>query len=87
LLYFWLITKTKIDFEVRFHRPFVGIATTPFVTEAMASNKTKVIWGMSSQMKYLLNIMLLVLDFETKLGEEIEISLNNLKVILEKPNV
>jgi uncharacterized protein YndB with AHSA1/START domain len=77
----------RIDIEVRFLRPFVGIANTPFITEAMASNKTKVIWGMSSQMKYPLNIMLLVLDFETKLGNDIEISLNNLKTILEKPNV
>lgn len=73
----------RIDIEVRFVRPFAGLATTPFVLESAGDNQTKVIWGMSSAMKYPMNIMLLFLNMEKMLGNDLEISLNNLKRILE----
>lgn len=74
----------KIDIEVRFLRPFSAIAYTPFITESVADNQTKVKWGMSSKMKYPLNIMLLFMNAEKMLGNDIQISLTNLKKILEK---
>ncbi len=73
----------RIDIEVRFVRPFAGLATTPFVLESAGDNKTKVVWGMTSAMKYPMNIMLLFLNMEKMLGNDLEISLNNLKRILE----
>lgn len=74
----------RLDIEVRFIKPFEGIAQTPFSTVAVAENQTKVIWGMSSAMKYPMNIVLLFMDMEKMLGKDLEISLSNLKNILER---
>lgn len=72
-----------IDVEVRFLRPFKGIAKTPFTIQALNENETRVIWGMSSKMAYPMNIMLLF-KIENILAKDLKESLNNLKVILEK---
>jgi uncharacterized protein YndB with AHSA1/START domain len=73
-----------LDVEVRFIRPFAGIARTPFTTEAVSANETKLKWGMSSAMKYPMNVMLLFMDMDKLLGKDLETSLGNLKGILEK---
>src|SRR4051812_45631453 len=54
----------RVDVEVRFIKPFEGIAQVPFTTTAISGNQTNVTWGMSSSMKYPMNIMLLVLNIE-----------------------
>lgn len=72
----------KIDIEVRFIRPFESIAKTPFTTEAISENQTKVKWGMTGGNPYPLNLMHLFMD--DVLGKDLEVSLTNLKTILEK---
>jgi hypothetical protein len=47
-------------------------------------NQTKLSWGMSSRMKYPMNIMLLFMNMDKLLGKDLELSLGNLKGILEK---
>ena len=79
-----IIDGKRIDIEVRFVRPFEGIASTPFTTEQKASNQTQLTWGMTSTMKYPMNVMLLFIDMDKALGKDLEISLSNLKGILEK---
>jgi uncharacterized protein YndB with AHSA1/START domain len=74
----------RLDLEVRFIRPFVAVAKTPFTTEAITPNQTKVSWSMISEMKYPMNAILLFTSAEKLLGPDMEQSLNNLKVILEK---
>jgi hypothetical protein len=74
----------KLDLEIRFIRPFAGLAQTSFTTTALSANKTKVTWGMSSSMKYPMNIMLLFMNMEKMLGKDLEISLLNMKNILEE---
>jgi len=74
----------RLDVEVRFIKPFEGIAYTPFTTETLQPDQTKVKWGMSSQLKYPMNIMMLFMNFDKILGKDIEASLFNLKGILEK---
>jgi hypothetical protein len=73
----------EIDIEVRFLRPFSSVARTPFTTEAVSPEQTRVKWGMSSKMKYPMNLMLLM-NLEKMLGNDIQRSLMNLKNILEK---
>ena len=73
----------KIDIEVRFIRPFAGVAYTPFYTEPISADQTKVIWGIKNIMKYPMNLMVLFMNMEKMLGADIEISLVNLKTILE----
>ena len=72
----------RLDIEVRFKKPFEGIATTPIETEAISENETKVKWGMNGKNKYPMNFMNLFMD--NMLGSDLETSLTNLKGILEK---
>lgn len=72
----------KLEVEVRFIRPFVSVAQTPFTTEAVSANQTKVKWGMRGANPYPLNLMNLFMS--GMLGKDLEISLINLKTILEK---
>ena len=74
----------RLNVEVRFVKPFEAIAQTPFVTEAVSANQTKLKWGMTSTMKYPMNGMLLFMNMDKLLGKDLEISLGNLKGILEK---
>lgn len=74
----------RLDIQVRFFRPFKGMANTPFTTEAIAPQQTKVTWGMDSKMKYPMNLFLLLGNVEKVLGDDIRTSLITLKGILEK---
>ena len=72
----------RLDIEVRFEKPFEGIATTPIETEEISENETKVKWRMNGKNKYPMNFMNLFMD--KMLGSDLETSLTNLKGILEK---
>lgn len=72
----------KVNLEVRFIRPFEGLAVTEMTTEAVSSTQTKVSWGMSGQSAYPMNLMNTVMD--GMLGADLEESLQTLKGILEK---
>lgn len=74
----------RMEVELRFVKPFEAVAQAPFTTESLDGNKTKLSWGMSSRMKYPMNIMLLFMDMDKLLGKDLELSLSNLKGILEK---
>ena len=84
------ITEGKrIDMEVRFKRPFKGIAVTRMETGSILNLNdvpecTKVKWAFGSQLNYPMNLVLLFMNMDKMLGKDIEISLSNLKVILEK---
>jgi len=72
----------RVDVEVRFEKPFEGIATAPIITEGLSENQTKVKWAMNGKSKYPLNFMNLFMD--NMLGKDLETSLTTLKSILEK---
>jgi uncharacterized protein YndB with AHSA1/START domain len=74
----------RLDVEIRFEKPFVAIAEAPFMTEPVGDNQTKLKWGMSSSMKYPMNIMLIFMNMDKLLGKDLETSLGSLKRILEK---
>jgi hypothetical protein len=76
----------RIDVEVRFIKPFQGIAKTPFTTKSLSENETLVTWGMTSTMKYPMNLMLLFMNMDKLLGRDLETSLLTLKKVLEKNN-
>src|SRR5882724_9178904 len=79
------ITEGKrLDIEVRFERPFKAISSTPFITESVSGNQTKVKWGLSSTMNYPMNIILAFMNMDKLLGKDVETSLGTLKNILEK---
>jgi hypothetical protein len=71
----------NIEMEIRFIRPFAGIAHAEMATESVSNDLTKTSWSTASQMKYPLNIML---PFIVKMLEkDMGASLTTLKNILE----
>jgi hypothetical protein len=77
------ITEGKsIDTEIRFVRPFAGLAYVNMSTVSIAENQTKVSWSNVSKMTYPMNIMVSMI--EKMLVKDMGISLANLKNILEK---
>lgn len=71
-----------IETEIRFIRPFPGISYAKMIIEPVSANQTKVKWSNASTMKYPLNIMLSLI--EKMLAKDMDTSLSNVKVILEK---
>ncbi len=76
-----LIDGKLVDIEVRFEKPFEGIAYTPITTEAVSSAQTKVTWGMQGKNKYPMNLMNVFVS--NMLGKDLERSLATLKNNLE----
>ncbi len=79
-----LMDSELVDVEVRFEKPMPATARTPVTLRSISAQQTNVHWGMNSSMKYPMNIMLVLFGLEKVLGKDLEISLNNLKNILEK---
>lgn len=74
----------RIDYALRFIKPFENKATTYMITEKISENQTRVKWGFSGKMKYPMNIMLLFMNMEKMVGNDFQTGLSNLKNILEK---
>ncbi len=73
----------KIDFELRFLKPFKSISQAYFVTETVSENKTRVKWGFKGKMNYPMNLMLLFMNMEKMIGRDFENGLAKLKSILD----
>jgi hypothetical protein len=79
------ITDNKrIDFVIRFIKPFAGIANAYMTVEPMSKNETIVNWGFDSKMKYPMNLLLLFMKMDKMIGNDLATGLLNLKNILEK---
>jgi hypothetical protein len=78
------LTNTRVDYEIRFEKPFKGISTAYIDTASIDTNKTKVTWVFSSDRNYLMCIMHLLLNLKKVLGNDLQTSLVNLKTLLEK---
>lgn len=74
----------RIDYELRFIKPFESTEKAYMITEALGDNQTNVKWGFSGRMDYPMNLMLLFMDFEEMIGNDFETGLNRLKGELEK---
>ena len=81
--------ESRIEMEVRFLRPFKGIAYSTMETASLNGsahhkNSTEVKWTFSSKLKYPVNIFLLITNIENAMGKDLDLSLSKLKSILEK---
>jgi hypothetical protein len=74
-----ILEGVRIDFNLRFIKPFPGVAKAYMSTESISENQTKVKWGLESGMKYPMNIMLLFMNMDKMLGDDLETGLQNLK--------
>ena len=76
-----IIDGERITTELRFIRPFKSVGHSWLATKAATEHSTKVSWGISGTMVYPLNAMTALM--KGALAKDIDISLHNLKVILE----
>lgn len=74
----------RVDFELRFIKPFESTAQAYMTTDAVDSSSTKVKWGFSGKMSYPFNILRLFMDPEKSVGDDFSTGLANLKTVLEK---
>jgi hypothetical protein len=74
----------KIDYELRFLKPFKSTSNASMQTTAVTDSTTKVSWSFNGKMNYPLNIMNLFFDSEKMVGDDFATGLQNLKTILEK---
>lgn len=73
----------RVDYELRFIKPFESTQNAYMITESISDNQTKVKWGFSGEMHYPMNIMLLFMDMEKMIGDDFQTGLNKLKQNLE----
>jgi uncharacterized protein YndB with AHSA1/START domain len=78
-----IVENERIDYELRFIQPFQSTSPAFMSTETVPSG-TQVTWGFDGEMKYPMNLMLLMMDFEQVIGEDLQVGLDNLKEILEQ---
>jgi hypothetical protein len=78
------IEDGRIDYEIRFIKPFSSVAPAYMITEPAGDNQTRVRWGFQGKMPYPMNIMMLFMDIPKLIGEDLQTGLNNLKGVLEK---
>ncbi|MRG47213.1 polyketide cyclase [Chitinophaga sp. SYP-B3965] len=74
----------KIDYELRFIRPFEGTSYASIANVAVGEQQTRVIWVFNGKMKYPMNLMLLFMNLEKMLSRDLDEGLAKLKTILEK---
>jgi len=74
----------RIDYEIRFEKPFKGVAYSYITTYSTIPTSTKVTWVFYGVNKYPMNLMSALLKLNTMLGNDLQQSLQNLKNILEK---
>ncbi|WP_168208813.1 DinB family protein [Chitinophaga sp. XS-30] len=73
----------RIDFELRFIRPFESTEAAYMVTESASEDQTTVKWGFNGHMNYPMNLMMLFMDFEEMISNDLDTGLMRLKGILE----
>lgn len=81
------ITKIEegelVNTEIRFVRPFKSVAHATLTTSSISDDQTLVKWIVNSGMNYPMNAMMLFMNMDKMMGKDMEISLGNLKKILE----
>lgn len=73
----------RVDFELRFEKPWQSASPAWMTTESLSANKTNVRWGFEGEMDYPSNIVLLFMDMEDMIGDDLQEGLDNLKKNLE----
>lgn len=82
-----IIEGSKVDYELRFIKPFEATDNAYMTTEAGSDNQTTVKWGFHGKMDYPMNFMLLFMNMEDILGKDLQQGLNNLKNKVEQNKV
>lgn len=74
----------RVDFELRFIKPFENKSNAAITTEPVGAGQTKVKWFFMGERGYIMKLMHLLLRLEKILGADMVISLSTMKGVLEK---
>lgn len=82
-----IVENERIDYELRFKRPFESTAGAYLTFAYVSPEETKVVWGFKGDTKYPFNIIHLFMDMDKMLGDDLNVGLQNLKEIMETPKI
>lgn len=74
----------RLDIKIHFIKPFDNTANTFMTTETAGEKQTKLTWSFGCKTPYPMNIMHLFVNMDKMLGGDMDESLRNLSVLLEK---
>ena len=69
----------RIDYALRFIKPFKSNADAFMIFEDAGNNQTNVKWGFKSKMPYPMNVMCLFMNMEEMIGKDFQMGLDKLK--------
>jgi len=79
-----IIPNQKVDLEIRFEKPFKGVSYAAIVTEPASSGHTKVSYQFKGDKNYGMKLAHMLFNLEKVLGKDLDTTLKNLKMVLEK---
>ena len=74
----------RIEYEIRFIKPFSGTSFASLETESISPAQTKVTWVFRGARTYTMKLMHMLLNLKKILGRDLGASLSNLKAQFEK---
>jgi uncharacterized protein YndB with AHSA1/START domain len=74
----------KIDYEIRFIKPFEAVSNASLVTKPSGSDQTNVNWSFSGERNYPMRIFHFLFNLKKMLTKDLHTGLVNLKNVLEK---
>lgn len=77
-----IVEGERIDYEIRFIKPFRSTSGAYITTTAIKDNQTRVHWEFNGKMKYPMNLMMLFMNMEKIIGNDLDKGLHKLKTIL-----
>lgn len=79
-----IIEGERIDYEIRFIKPFTGTSFSSLITHATGNGQTQVTWTFSGERNFIMCLFHLLLNLSKALGKDLQTSLQNMKTVLEK---
>ncbi len=78
-----ILDGKRIDFELRFKKPFRATHQAYWAVEGVGANQTRVKWAMSGKTPFPMSLIGLFMNCDKMIGKEFDGGLNKLKSILE----
>ena len=79
-----ILNSKKIDYEIRFKKPFESTSSAYMSFEPAGISQTKVKWQFYGNMPYPMNLMTVLMNMDEAIGNDLNTGLKNLKGIMEK---
>lgn len=79
-----LVENEKVGISIHFIKPFEGDAKNTILTKYVSENQTQVVSEFYSEVAYPMNFMLLLVDIDDVMGNDLDVTLLNLKSQLER---